>query len=302
MIKKMLIALLVIVVSLLLFLAIILIPAHLQIRSVAPSLPTEQQLLTLKSVDGPISASYVLTSAQKINDERQIAHISILLEWASGKTFMLDAGMDQYEAMAFSDMLKSFDSNATDAITEGSIAEILGRDIHKISSIGFTHLHIDHTQGVKSLCKARGEGVVVLQSSYQANLHNFNTTEGADIIKNSCLQKQEFNGEELAHFESYPGLGAFTLGGHTPGSTLWVAALPDKILLFSGDITNDKNSIDHDQAKSRLYSTLMVPENVKRTAELRKWLLMLDKNENFSVIVAHDLQNTQQHIQEYLSQ
>jgi hypothetical protein len=76
-------------------------------------------------------------------------------------------------------------------------------------------------------------------------------------------------------------------------------AIGVKVLLFSGDITNDKASIDHDLAKQALYSYLLVPENTKRTAELRRWLNDLDQSEQFSVIVSHDSANTKSYLTEF---
>ena len=134
------------------------------------------------------------------------------------------------------------------------------------------------------------------------DLHNFNTTEGAGLIASSCLTQTEFtsaNNENLYRSSQFPGLAAIELGGHTPGSTLWTVALGDKVLLLSGDITNDKTSIDHNIPKQALYSYLFVPENTKRTAELRQWLRGLDQSEAFSVIVSHDLANTQANLSEF---
>ena len=74
----------------------------------------------------------------------------------------------------------------------------------------------------------------------------------------------------LYHSDQFPGIAAFELGGHTPGSTLWAVALDDKVFLFSGDISDDMSSLHHDSYRSLLYSYFLVPENTKRTAKLRK--------------------------------
>ena len=94
-------------------------------------------------------------------------------------------------------------------------------------------------------------------------------------------------------------MAAIELGGHTPGSTLWAVMLNDKLLLFSGDITNDKMSIDHDIPKQAVYSYLLVPENVERTQSIRRWLKELDSRDQFSVIVSHDLASTKAHLPFY---
>ena len=301
MFKKIFKLILVLVVLGLILLSLFLGAAHLQVRSVAPELPSESELLSLLNESGPIKVGYILTSSQTLA-RGKISHTSIVLEWADGRLFMIDAGMDEVAAKDFASLLKKIDSSASDGNTLGTVASFLGRDIERVQGVGFTHLHIDHTQGVDVFCQSRGEGALVLQSTVQARLHNFNTTEGADIIKNSCLKLREFNAEKLNQFDDFPGIGAFALGGHTPGSTLWAVGFNNKVLLFSGDITNDKLSIDHNEAKPALYSYVLVPENVKRTAELRKWLLSLDKKERFSVIVSHDLDNTQAHLMEFKSE
>jgi len=288
-------------------LAVILVPAHLQVRSVEPGLPSQAQLESVRSANGPTSVHYLLTSSQE-GEQRSLAHISILVEWANGKTFLIDTGMSQQQALEFSELIKTMDSSFQDTKIFGSVASLLGDKLTEVDGVGFTHLHIDHIEGTKEFCLARGLGAEVFQTPSQRDLHNFNTSEGAELIKNACLKQGSLlavdanshdRGKNLFELPNFPGLAAVELGGHTPGSTLWVVALADRILLLSGDITNDKHSLDHDVAKEALYSWLIVPENIERTAQLREWLSALDRRENFSVIVSHDLKNTQQHIPEF---
>ena len=282
---------------------VVLLPAHIQVRSVAPTLPSQSELLALLDSEAPIKASYLLTSSQPL-ERGQISHISILVEWANGQRFLIDTGMSQQEAENFAALLKKMDSSAGQATVYGTVSELLGPSIKDVAGVGFTHLHIDHTQGIENFCDARGEGAVLLQTPSQKELHNFNTTEGANLVSNSCLKPAPFSASReggLYQSTQFPGLAAFALGGHTPGSTLWALALGKKIILFSGDITNDKASIDHDKAKPALYSYLLVPESTKRTGELRKWLKDLDGSDAFSVIVSHDLANTRSYLPELLT-
>ena len=282
-------------------LAAVLIPAHRQVRSVAPPLPDKSELLALRGAGGPNKVSYIVTSSQRLA-RGQISHISIVVEWATGKRFLIDTGMSRSEAENFADLIKKMDSSAGDAIVYTTVSDALGSEINDIAGVGFTHLHIDHTQGLEGFCTARGEGALLLQSLSQRELHNFNTTDGAELVENSCLTRSDFSiakGATLYQSKQFPGLAAFELGGHTPGSTLWAVSLADKVLLFSGDITNDKASIEHNTAKQALYSYLLVPENTKRTAALRRWLNGLDQSELFSVIVSHDLANTRSYLPEF---
>jgi glyoxylase-like metal-dependent hydrolase (beta-lactamase superfamily II) len=286
--------------------AVILILAHIQVRTVVPELPSNETLLALiKASDdtsGPTKLSYILTSSQPLA-HGQISHISVLVEWNNGKRFLIDTGMSRQEAENFAELLQKMDPSAGQATVYGTISELLGPTIKDVAGIGFTHLHIDHTQGIKNFCDARGLGAVLLQTAAQQKLHNFNTTEGADLVSNSCLKRVAFvpgENESLYHSDQFPGIAAFELGGHTPGSTLWTVAFGNKLYLFSGDITNDQQSLHQDITKGLLYSYILVPENTKRTAELRKWFKTLDQSNQFSVIVSHDLANTQHYLSEFI--
>jgi glyoxylase-like metal-dependent hydrolase (beta-lactamase superfamily II) len=284
-----------------LVIAFVLIPAHIQVRSVTPELPCQDDLLALRGAQAPINVSYVLTSSQLLT-RGQISHISVLVEWENGDLFVIDTGMSEEQAADFANLLKKMDSSAGELTINGTISSLLGSKIRDVVGVGFTHLHIDHTQGLENFCQARGQGAVVLQTPSQKTLHNFNTTEGATIIKDSCLEALAFSssiGDQLLISERFPGMAVFQLGGHTPGSTLWAVALGDKVLLFSGDTTNDKDSIEHNKAKPMFYSYLIVPENIKRTAELRIWLKELNQSSKFSVVVSHDLSNAQAHLSEF---
>lgn len=283
-------------------LAAILIPAHMQVRGVEPALPSHAELLALTgSLEKPISLSYILTSFQEL-ERGQISHISILVEWRNGKRFLIDTGMSEQGAKDFGMLLKKMDSSARTETILGTAPNILGPRVKDIAGVGFTHLHIDHVEGINEFCQARGQGAVVLQTPSQNTLHNFNTSESSELVANSCLQSADFQrtgNSNLYSSEQFPGMAAFELGGHTPGSTLWAVALGNKVLLFSGDTTNDKLSIDHDIPKQLVYSYFLVPENTNRTATLRKWLRKLDQSASFSVIVSHDLANTKAHLPAY---
>ena len=68
-----------------LFLAIRLVPAHLQIRSVEPALPSEAELRGLLDVEnGPIRLRFVNTSSQQL-PAGELGHTVFIAEWADGK-------------------------------------------------------------------------------------------------------------------------------------------------------------------------------------------------------------------------
>ena len=272
----------------LLLIAIYLVPPHLQIRSVEPALPSADDLRALLTVEeGPVRLRYVNTSSQKLPAGR-LGHTVFILEWADGKTFMIDAGMDREQAIEFGRLMESA-LGAEEAVSHGTIAQLLGADAMRVEGVAFTHLHIDHTQGVEPFCEKRGSGASVYQTSWQKDLLNFNTTEAAEIVKSSCLLEGEMTGDTIKRIDGYPGLGIVALGGHTPGSTLFAVAADGRLWILSGDIANSKADLRNDVGKGFLYSYLLVPENTGRTRELRGWLMGLDVNEDMTVLVSHDL-------------
>jgi glyoxylase-like metal-dependent hydrolase (beta-lactamase superfamily II) len=272
----------------LLLVAFTLVPAHVQVRGVEPPLPSEAQLRSLLSVEnGPVSVRYINTSTQKL-PQGKLGHTVFLVEWADGKLFMIDAGMDRAGAADFSGVLESA-LGAEPAVFHGTAAELLGDDIQRVVGVAFTHLHIDHTQGMLRFCEARGPGASLYQTSWQATLHNFNTDEGAAIVADSCLQRGDLSGEGIMTVEGLPGLGIVGLGGHTPGSTLFAVAAGDRLWLFSGDTTNSKADLLSNTGKGFVYSYLLVPENTARTRALRVWFAGLGAKDDISLVVSHDI-------------
>ncbi len=268
--------------------AFFLVPPHLQVRAVEPTLPDEAQLRALMSIENvPSGVRYLNISTQKMPDGK-LGHTVFLVEWANGNLFMIDAGMDRVTAIEFGRLLESA-LGAEEAVSHGTIAELLGDDTQRVAGVAFTHLHIDHTQGVVPFCEARGPGATVYQTSWQVELHNFNTEEGAAIVAESCLRPVELRGEGILTLRDFPGLGIVGLGGHTPGSTLFAIAGPDRLWLLSGDTTNTKADLIRNTGKGFLYSYILVPEHTARTEALRLWLARLDANDDMTVVVSHDL-------------
>lgn len=268
--------------------AIALVPPHLQVRSVEPALPDVTALRALLSVEnGPVRLRYVNTSSQAL-PHGELGHTVFLVEWANGNLFMIDAGMDREAAIEFGRLMETA-LGAEEAISHGTITELLGDDTMRVMGVAYTHLHIDHTQGTVPFCAVRGSGASVFQTSWQRDLHNFNTIEGAEIVFDSCLEPGRLGEGAVMAVEGFPGLGVIALGGHTPGSTLFAVAIGDQLWLLSGDISNSKADLLSDTGKGFLYSYLLVPENTARNDVLRPWLGELDAEEDMIVIVSHDL-------------
>ena len=281
-----------------LVMAAFLLPAHLQVREIRPELPSDEALRALLSVDNkPARVSYISTSTQR-SDAGLLGHNSVMVEWANGDMLMIDVGMDESHALEFGELMKSV-LGAEDPVVNGSISELLGEDISRVKAVGFTHLHIDHTQGLIGFCNASATGALGLQLNYQRELHNFNTEEGADIVAQSCLSPLDISGNGLLSLDQFPGVGMYPLGGHTPGSTLFAVADGDRLLLFSGDITNSKSDLVNNKGKGTIYSYLLVPEDTARTAQLREWLGKLNDYDDIDVVVSHDVQDMAGIIQPY---
>ncbi len=279
-----------ILVSLLaLALAIYLIPPHLQIRGVTPGLPSDSELRNLLSLpDGPTRILLVRSSEQS-RPGFAIGHMAVAIEWSDGRMFVIDAAMDHQATLDFAELIALMGPGAGPVQFHGTIADRLGGATSRIAGLGFTHLHIDHVQGIGALCNARGPGATVYRTRWQADEHNLHTREGSALVDGSCFAPTTLDGEGLLAVEGFPGLMIAGLGGHTPGSTLFVAAVDGMLWLMSGDISNAKDDLLNNRGKGFAYSGLIVPENTRRTEELRLWLARLDAEPDMQVIVSHDI-------------
>ncbi|WOJ92191.1 MBL fold metallo-hydrolase [Congregibacter variabilis] len=263
-------------------------PAHLQIRDIAPRLPTESDLRNISTVpDGPVSIRIAQSSSQA-GPSRTLGHTVVVITWPDGRRFMIDAAMDRKASEEFGELIAKLSPDMGPVTFYDSAAELLGGTIDSVDGVGFTHLHTDHVQGVDAFCATRGKGARVYQTTWQAGEHNMHTKESAAQLESSCLEQVVVTGEGLSTLSEFPGLGIVALGGHTPGSTLFAVNVGETLWLMSGDISNVKSKLLSNTGKGWLYSTIFVPENTARTEELRLWLRDLDSQPNTEVIVAHD--------------
>jgi glyoxylase-like metal-dependent hydrolase (beta-lactamase superfamily II) len=270
-------------------LAVRLVPAHLQIRRVAPKLPSAAELRTLLAAPGgPQSLRWINTSSQPLA-RGVIAHSVFLAEWPDGGLFEVDAGMDAPAAIAFGELL-GWMSGGGAVTPHGTVPEQIGDAVKRVRGLGFTHLHTDHTQGIAALCAAGpAPGARVYQGRPQATLRDPNTREGAAAVAGSCFEPVVAGDEGLLTPAELPGMALVPLGGHTACSTLFAFAVNGHLWLLSGDITNTRENLLTNTGKGFVYSGLLVPEDTRRTEELRRWLAALDAEPDISVVVSHDL-------------
>ena len=288
--KKSLVLLLVFVlVGLPLLLAVAaLVPAHLQIRGIEPDLPSWRDIeAALKGTDGPVQASYLNTASQT-SPAGTLGHPGVLLRWSDGRLFLIDTGMPPEEAIAFGEPIELL-LDAQPTQTFGSLATQLGDSVSAIGGIAFTHLHSDHTDGLPGICAAQEQPAVVFQAPLQFDERNYTTDMGYAALERASCPIARLGEGVLKAVPGFPGLFAVSLGGHTPGSTAYIARVGGEVLIFSGDITNDKRSVVDDLPKAWIYSNLIVPENTERTAVLRRWLQSLDLRDGVTVFPAHDV-------------
>lgn len=268
--------------------AVLLIPPHLQIRDIAPPLPSEQQLRALADVpNGPTRIGFIESSSQEMTG-RTLGHSIFVAEWPDGRLFMIDAGMDRAVSIEFGELMALM-QDAGDVQFGGTANDVLGDDTKRVTGVGFTHLHRDHVQGIESFCAARGDGAMLYQTRWQAKEHNLHTEDNAAIVERSCLDAGTLTGEEILTTDAFPGLGIVGLGGHTPGSTLFVLPVDGTLWLISGDISNVKANLLSNTDKGVLYSYFIVPEDTGRTEALRVWLADLDASNDMEVVVSHDI-------------
>lgn len=268
--------------------AFYLVPPHQQIRQFNSAIPTIDQLSrVLESAAGPIAISYVTTASQK-SPTGTLGHVGVLIEWANGKTFLIDSGMNESDAVAFGKAMETV-LGAQGTLTFGPIEEQLGNEINRIAGIGFTHLHSDHTVGITDICKAQNLAAEIFQTPDQAANHNGFTEAGQQLINTSACNTNILDQQIIKTIPGFAGLVAIAAGGHTPGSTIYAAKLKGKIWLFAGDITNVMDNLVHNKGKGFMYSYLLIPEDTDRLEQLRVWLGNINKSANASVLVAHDL-------------
>lgn len=265
------------------------VPAHLQVRRVHPRLPSAAELRTLLAVPGgPASIRYVVTSSQPLA-RGTIAHSVFLAEWPGGALFAVDAGMDAAAALEFGELLETMSGGGA-VEPGGTVPELIGAAVSRVRGLGFTHLHIDHTQGVEALCEAGpAPGARIHQGAAQASLTDPNTKEGAAIVAGSCFEKVVAGEEGLLTLAEFPGMALIPLGGHTACSTAFAFAVNGHLWVLSGDTTNTRDALLENEGKGFLYSGLLVPEDTARTELLRRYFAALDAEEDITVVVSHDL-------------
>jgi glyoxylase-like metal-dependent hydrolase (beta-lactamase superfamily II) len=287
---------------------------HWSIQLARDPLPMLPDVLALEaSSDLPVKLSVIETSQQQTpragvidpaGDPHKDApflmtHPAFVLEWADGRILLVDTGMTHDGSVKFGVPLEQF-FHAGPAIALTSTAAALGDAAARVQGIVFTHLHIDHTDGLRELCPRIGHPVKIFMTARQQEAWTPFTAEGRDLVMHApCGDRVRLGGAALMPLDGFPGVGIVSVGGHTPESTAIFAAVrgADGTLVrwvFTGDVTNTIDGMRGDVSKPLFYRLLIVPEDEERLGELRRWFSALERDDGFRVVVSHD----QQHLHE----
>ncbi len=281
---------------------------HSAIRRERAALP-ERAVVTLAATkfrDLPVRLSMINTASQPMprsavldsskdpqpSEPYVMSHPSFVIEWADGRILLVDVGMTRQGAIDFGKPIEWLGGGAPiKPLT--SVAERLGDARRRVQGVVFTHLHTDHVGGISELCQERDHPIRVFMTEAQAERPNFTTRPGLNLLRASaCVQQERLGASKLMPIPGFDGVFVIAAGGHTPGSQIVVAVIPESAsargYVFTGDIANNTDGITHNIPKPSLYSLLMVPEDAQRLDELRRYLKDLRDGNNFTLLVSHD--------------
>jgi glyoxylase-like metal-dependent hydrolase (beta-lactamase superfamily II) len=281
---------------------------HWQIQLARAPLPLLPDVLALgTSGEVPVKLSVIETSQQQTpragvidpaGDPHKDApfvmtHPVFVLEWADGRLLLVDTGMTHDGAIKFGVPLEQF-FHAGPAIALKSAAAALGGAATRVQAIVLTHLHLDHTDGLRELCGPIGHPAKVFQTALQQDSWTPFTAEGKDLVEHAaCAERVRIGGGPLIPLDGFPGVGVVSVGGHTPDSQAVFAAVrgDDGSLVryaFTGDVTNTIDGIRSDVSKPLFYRLVIVPEDDDRLGELRRYFGALERDHGFRIVPSHD--------------
>jgi glyoxylase-like metal-dependent hydrolase (beta-lactamase superfamily II) len=308
MLRRILVAFVALIAVGVVFVAVGLVLAKRAIVALEPPLPSAREIVAFDAAaDLPVRISWHNTARQRMprsgvlepsldptpDAPYVMSHPAFALEWADGRIFLIDAGMDREAALAFGRPIEAL-SGGDPLEPLASAAEKLGDALARVQAIAFTHEHTDHTEGVAELCRLRGGGALrLVQGRLQVAESNY-TTRGAQaqLEQAGCLKRELVEGGPMFAIDGFPGLAFFAAAGHTPGSQVFVAHVRGadgvKTFVFTGDVVNQIDGARRNLPKPRLYSLLVVPEHTERLERLRRLLGELEREHGATLLVSHD--------------
>jgi glyoxylase-like metal-dependent hydrolase (beta-lactamase superfamily II) len=282
--------------------------AHLAIRRERAPLPgVEEVRSSAAGEDRPVSISWINTASQAmpraavLDPKRDalatlpyvMSHPAFVLAWSDGRLLLVDTGMDREGALAFGKPIERL-SGAQPIEPLRSVAERLGPAGARVAGLVFTHLHVDHVEGVGALCAEIPHPVPVFMTAAQREQANYSTRPGRWLLERAaCAKPVVLEGNSpLLGLGGFPGVFVIAAGGHTPGSQIVIAHVREgeklRTYAMTGDIVNQIDGINDDIPKPFLYSLILVPEDGERLGELRRYLRELRDRAGVVLLVSHD--------------
>jgi len=283
--------------------------SNLSIQTIEPELPGIEKILAVgtDAADLPVSLRLLSTASQSMTRrgvlersldpnpvaEYVMAFPAFALEWADGRIFLIDLGMDRESALSFGEPAERLLS-AEPIEFHADVAKLLGNSIGRVAGVGFSHLHTDHTDGGVRLCESAERAIPLFQTPLQADRSNYTTRPGLALIERSgCFGSIRLDEGPLHPIPGFPGLSVFATGGHTPGSQVFVARVRDsvgsRLWVFTGDVVNNIDGVRFNVPKPTIYSLFVVPEHRDRLDLLRRMLAELAQHPGTDLLVSHDL-------------
>ena len=307
-VKKLVLALLALVVLAVLAAGVGLLWAHVSLRGERPPLPPADRVASALSADGerPVSLRWINTASQDMprsavlepeldptpDAPYRMSHPSFILEWKDGRILLVDVGMTPDQAASFGGPAELVGARPIEP--HAPAATRLGPRRDDVQGVVFSHMHVDHVQGVVALCDGRREPLRVFGTKGQLVRTNYTTQPARDVVgEAACVELVALeDAGPLIALDGFPGVRIIEAAGHTPGSQVVVAEVDDgagpKRYVFTGDVANARDGIRLDLPKPWYYSTFIVPEDTDRLGQVRRFVRDLAQEHDFTVLVQHD--------------
>jgi len=282
---------------------------HRSVRAARTPLPNSLALsVALMGADRPVRLSYINTASQAMpragvldpsldpypQQKYIMSHPSFVIEWADSRILLVDAGMTREAAERFGGMIEWL-GDAGPIEPKAPVADALGAAASRVRAVIFTHLHVDHVDGLAALCAADAGPIDVFMTPSQMERPTYTTRDGLALVRKApCAQIRVLEDKDgVFPVPGFPGVAVIAAAGHTPGSQLVVVqqqtSSGDHITMLAGDIANNIDGILHDIPKPWAYRTFVVPEDDERLSELRRYLReALTRPRPAMVLLAHD--------------
>jgi glyoxylase-like metal-dependent hydrolase (beta-lactamase superfamily II) len=227
-------------------------------------------------------------------DPYVLTHPIFRFVWADGGVLVVDAGLSPREAAGFGRTTRFL----------GADPIVCGRDAFagvapaRVRGALFTHLHVDHWDGLRALCRDGAVIPVRVSPEQRASDERFERLgrEGLDALaRDGCVREEKWRVSDGT--PAAPGIAGFrgihrvAVPGHTPGSQILVGYLaspagPVRGVVVAGDVVNHRAGLRHDRPKPWWYRRLLVREDDGLQAASRALLARLERD-GFEVWVNH---------------